>query len=153
VIAVDLKLTRRRSRFLLDADVLSHFWAGNQRVVQRIFEAAAFKIGITSITKAEVLRRRCENLLKAESPAEMLKAQDRLDVTETRLASLLVVPFDTAAAEKLEQLLQVDRLKRIGRADVLIASIAMANDATLVTRNLKHFHQVPRLSVVNWVDE
>jgi len=26
------------------------------------------------------------------------------------------------------------------------------NDATLVTRNLKHFRQVPNLKVENWVD-
>ena len=119
--------------FLLDTDVLSHYWIGNQRVVQRVFEAAAFKVGITSITKAEVLRRRCENLLKAESAVEILKAQSRLDLTETRLARLSVVPFSEPAAERFDRLLQVDRLKRIGRADMLIASIAIANDATLVT--------------------
>ncbi len=63
--------------FLLDTDVLSHFWMGNQRVVQRVFEAASFKLAITSITKAEVIRRRCENLLKAESVPELIRAQER----------------------------------------------------------------------------
>jgi tRNA(fMet)-specific endonuclease VapC len=35
---------------------------------------------------------------------------------------------------------------------VRIASFALANDVTLVTRNLKHFRQVPGLKVENWVD-
>ena len=110
------------------------------------------ELGITSITKAEVLRRRCENLLKADSAEETLKAQRRFDLSEQRLARLVIAPFYHAAAAQLEQLWKVDRLKQIGRADLFIASVALANDATLVTRNLKHFRRVPNLKVVNWVD-
>jgi len=138
--------------YLLDTDTLSHFWTGNPRVVRHVSEIPDGEIGITSITKAEVLRRRCENLLKADDPLEMLKAQERLDKTEVRLTALLILPFDIAAARKFAQLASVDRLKRIGRADLLIASIALGNDATLAARNLKHFRQVPGLRVVNWVD-
>jgi tRNA(fMet)-specific endonuclease VapC len=43
-------------------------------------------------------------------------------------------------------------LNKVGRADLLIASIALANRATLVTRNRRHFEKVPGLMVVNWVD-
>jgi tRNA(fMet)-specific endonuclease VapC len=64
----------------------------------------------------------------------------------------MIVPFDELAVTQLEQLWKVDRLKRIGRADLLIASIALANNATLVTCNTKHFRQVPKLKIVNWVD-
>jgi predicted nucleic acid-binding protein len=44
------------------------------------------------------------------------------------------------------------KLKKIGRSDLLIASITLANDAILVTRNLRHFRQVPHLQAENWVD-
>jgi len=137
---------------LLDTDTLSHLWARHERVVRRLAEADDAEIGTTSITKSEILRRRCENLLKAETAAEILKAQERLDQSQERLSQLLVVPFDEAAAEQFTRLTNVDRLTRIGRADLLIASIALANDATLVTRNLRHFRQIPNLNVVNWVD-
>ena len=40
----------------------------------------------------------------------------------------------------------------MGRADMLVASIALAHRATLVTRNLRHFSKVPDLATVNWVD-
>jgi tRNA(fMet)-specific endonuclease VapC len=43
-------------------------------------------------------------------------------------------------------------LKKLGRADLLIASIALAHGATLVTRNLRHFHQIPGLYTENWAD-
>jgi tRNA(fMet)-specific endonuclease VapC len=137
---------------LLDTDTLSHLWVRHERVVQRAAEVDDTELGITSITKAEILRRRCENLLKADTAEETLKAQQRFDRSERWLARLMIVPFDELAARQPAQLWNVERLKRIGRADLLIASITLANDATLVTRNLKHFRQVPNLEVVNWVD-
>jgi tRNA(fMet)-specific endonuclease VapC len=121
-------------------------------VVQRTAEVGDTEIGITSITKAEILRRRCENLLKAETAEETLKAQQRLDRSEQGLSRLMIAPFDEAAAKQLAYLSKIDRLKRIGRADLLIASIALANDATLVTRNQRHFRQVAGLKLVNWAD-
>jgi tRNA(fMet)-specific endonuclease VapC len=137
---------------LLDSDTLSHLWANHERVVERLRQCEDAEIGTTSITKSEILRTRCENLLKAASGDELLKAQRRLDRSEQKLSELTVAPFDEAASAVLSRLEQVKKLKKIGRADLLIASIALANDATLVTRNLKHFRQVPNLKVENWVD-
>lgn len=137
---------------LFDSDTLSHLWAKHERVVERLRRCEDTEIGTTSITKSEILRTRCENLLKAATPADLVRAQQRLDRSEQKLAELPVAPFDEVAGSQLRQLEQVKALKRIGRADLLIACIALANDATLVTRNLKHFRQVPNLKVENWVD-
>jgi tRNA(fMet)-specific endonuclease VapC len=35
---------------------------------------------------------------------------------------------------------------------MLIASIALGQRATLVTRNLRHFRQIPGLTLENWAD-
>jgi tRNA(fMet)-specific endonuclease VapC len=43
-------------------------------------------------------------------------------------------------------------LRKIGRADLLISSIALTHRAVLVTRNIRHFRQVPDLKLINWVD-
>jgi tRNA(fMet)-specific endonuclease VapC len=138
--------------YLLDSDTLSHLWAHHERVETRLRQVEDAEVGTTSVTKCEILRTRCDNVLKAEDPEQVLKAQQRLDRSERLLAELVVIPFDEAAGEELDQLSKIRKLKRIGRADLLIASIALANDATLVTRNLKHFRQVPGLKVENWVD-
>jgi tRNA(fMet)-specific endonuclease VapC len=40
----------------------------------------------------------------------------------------------------------------MGRSDLLIACICLADGATLVTRNLKDFQGVPDLRLENWAD-
>jgi tRNA(fMet)-specific endonuclease VapC len=109
-------------------------------------------VGITIITKVEVLRGRMDYLLKAETGVELLKAQELLFRTEELLNQLLVVPMSQAASEQFDRLRATPKLRKIGRADLLSASIALANRATLVTRNLRHFRQIPGIRVVNWVD-
>lgn len=37
-------------------------------------------------------------------------------------------------------------------ADILVASIAIANDAILVSRNHKHLARIPKLKLENWQD-
>ncbi|MGH9677814.1 MAG: type II toxin-antitoxin system VapC family toxin, partial [Candidatus Acidiferrum sp.] len=44
------------------------------------------------------------------------------------------------------------KFRKIGRADLLIAAITLANRATLVTRNLRHFRVIGGLRVENWAD-
>ena len=41
---------------------------------------------------------------------------------------------------------------RIGTLDLRIASITLAYDATLLTRNIADFRQVPGLKIENWLD-
>jgi tRNA(fMet)-specific endonuclease VapC len=132
--------------YLLDTDTLTHLHAGNSNVLERLKSVIDIEVGITIITKVEVLRGRIDYLVKAESGASLLKAQELLFRTETLLNELLIIPIDRSAS------IEFDRLREIGRADLLIASITLANRATLVTRNLRHFKQIPGLKLENWVD-
>jgi tRNA(fMet)-specific endonuclease VapC len=137
---------------LLDTDTLTHLHAGHLRVVQRLHTLDDPHVGITIITKIEILRGRYDTVLKAATGSELLRAQDRLARTESLLSRLLIMPFDEASAAQFDQLRQRRGRRQIGRADVLIASIVLAHHATLVTRNVRHFQQIAGLTVVNWVD-
>jgi tRNA(fMet)-specific endonuclease VapC len=66
-----------------------------------------------------------------------------------RFTILAIVP---AAAAEFDVLRQNKKLKKIGRGDLLIAALTLANRATLVTRNRKDFGQVPGLKVEDWAD-
>lgn len=137
---------------LLDTDTLTYLHAGHLRVVRHLRELDDPDVGTTIITKIELLRGRFEFLLKAASGTDLLRAQQWLVRTEDLLAQILIVPMDEAAAFEFYRLRAARRLRKIGRADLLIASIALAHRATLGTRNVRHFEQIPRLIVTNWVD-
>ena len=136
---------------LLDTDTLTLHQAGHLKVTQRISTASEVP-KITLVTQIEVLRGRYDAVLKAEDGARLLHAQQSLIRTVSHLALFEVVPFDETAATEFDRLRQTKGLKKIGRGDILIAGIALANKATLVTRNLKDFRLVPGLQVENWAD-
>jgi tRNA(fMet)-specific endonuclease VapC len=138
---------------VLDTDTLTHLYAGHPRVVEHLQTLDDPVVGTTIITRIEVLRGRFDFVLKAETGAELLRAQQLLVRSEELLSQLLVVPIDESAAIQFERLRATKGLKKIGRADLLVASIALSQHATLVTRNLRHFRQVPGLSLANWVDD
>ena len=138
--------------YLLDTDTLTHLYHGNANVVKHLTTVEDSEVGITIITKVEVLRGRIDYLLKAETGANLLKAQELLFRTEKLLNQLLIVPISQATASEFDRLRAVSKYRKIGRADLLIASITLANRATLITRNQRHFQQIPSLRVENWVD-
>lgn len=63
-----------------------------------------------------------------------------------------VILIDPDAANQFDRLQGISKFRKIGRADLLIASIVLADQATLVTRNLRHFRQITHLFLENWVD-
>lgn len=137
---------------LLDTDTLTHLHAGHPQVALRLRNCADPDVATTVISKIEMLRGRMDFLLKAENQERLLRAQQLLNQTEILLEQIPIVGFDAKAAGIFDELRTRPALRKIGRADLLIASIVLANRATLVTRNLKHFNQFPKLRVVNWVD-
>jgi tRNA(fMet)-specific endonuclease VapC len=137
--------------YLLDTDTLSALHKDDPRVVARVARADA-KVATTIVTRIEILRGRIEFVRKAASGAEVLRAQQWLNRSEELLALLEIIPFDAAAAKLFDGLRAAPGLGKIGRADLLIASIAFVQRATLVKRNLRDFQAIPRLSIQNWME-
>jgi len=65
-------------------------------------------------------------------------------------ANWRIMAFDEAAANEFVRL-RKERI-RIGTHDLKIASIALVNDATLLSANLRDFEQVPGLRVEDWLE-
>jgi tRNA(fMet)-specific endonuclease VapC len=134
---------------LLDTDMLTLLYATHPRVQER-FDPA--RVATTAISRIEILQGRFASIMKAADGQQLLRAFAWLQRSEELLRQITILPIGEAAAARFEQLRQNKKLKKIGRADLLIASIALAHGATVVTRNLRHFRQVPGLRVENWVD-
>ncbi len=138
--------------YILDSDIVSLVQAGHPRVGERRGRVDPAEIATTIITRIEVLKARFEHVLKADTGAELQRAQRWLVRSEELLSQIAVLPVNAAAAAEFDRLRQVRTLRRIGRADLLIACIALSRRATLVTRNLRHFRGIPDLHVENWAD-
>jgi tRNA(fMet)-specific endonuclease VapC len=137
---------------ILDTDTLSRLHAGDMRVQDHKERYDPAEVVTTVITRIEILRGRFEFVLKATDGDQLRKAQDWLRRSEELLSRISIVPLDATAANQFDNLRQNKKLRKIGRADLLIAAVTLAHEATLVTRNLKHFRQVPGLQVENWAD-
>ncbi len=137
--------------FILDTDTFSLVFRGQDRVTAHVAaaEAAGETVAISAVTRAEVLKGRIEYLLKAADKSHWLRAYDLLVRTEERLAKVEIVPVTEAAADHFDRPRSVKKRKK-SHADLLIACIALAHDATLVTRNVKDFQNVPNLRLENW---
>jgi tRNA(fMet)-specific endonuclease VapC len=137
---------------VLDTDTLTFFFRNHPGVVERM-RAVTDEIAITIISQIETLRGRFDTLMKAADGAALQRGQQRLDEAERHLARIpKVLPIDADASVEFDRLRQIKKLKKIGRGDLLIAAIALAHRATLLSRNVKDFRQVPSLRVENWID-
>lgn len=136
---------------LLDTDSLSLLMNGHARLAERVRNSKE-TVAIPIITRIEVLHGRFASIITAADGQQLVLAQEWLDRNEAYMETLDVIPVDAASADRFDELRAQKKLKKIGRADLLIAAIALARKATLVTRNLRHFRQVPGLNAQNWAD-
>ena len=85
---------------------------------------------------------------RAKSEQDAARGFSRLSEAITFYQSVRVLAYDDADVDIYVGLRQ--QKIRIGTQDLRIAAIAMAHHAIVVTRNLRDFHQVPLLSVIDW---
>ena len=111
-------------------------------LVERLRQRAPSEMRLCSVVKAELL-------FGARHSA---RVNDNLRLLDRFFGTFRSLPFDDVAAEQygairhdLEQ-----RGEPIGANDLLIASIALAAQATLVTANVDEFALVIGLQVENW---
>jgi tRNA(fMet)-specific endonuclease VapC len=139
--------------YLLDTNILSELIKANPEIVQRFEEVEETdEVTTTTISRFEILRGRYSSILTAGDKAQLILAQRRLQEDEEWLAEIRILPLTVLGADHFERLLTIKKLKKIGRPDLLIACIALANEATLVTRNTKDFTSVPSLKLENWAE-
>lgn len=128
--------------YMLDTNTLSYFFRGEGRIAEHLARVSPSDIGIPAIVLFEIeagiarshdAPRRRAQLDDAVSTIEILSFGRK----EARSAARIRAELDAAG-------------KPIGPYDVLIAGTALANGATLVTRNEREFQRVSGLAVENW---
>jgi len=139
---------------LLDTDHLSVFTderdARHGPLYMRM-EAATEPITCPIVSVEEVFRGWLALINRLRDVHRQLPAYVRLGQFLTLLGDWEIVPFDGRAADQFVSLRR--RRIRIGAMDLKIASIALVNDALLVTANLRDFSLVPGLRCENWLQQ
>lgn len=105
---------------------------------------------MTIVSVEEQLRGWLAELHRARQPHQQIMTYRRLRERVEFFSSWLVLDWDTQAAD-----LFVKHRKqgiRIGTQDLKIACITTVHGATLLTRNVADFRNVPELVVENWLD-
>ena len=136
---------------VLDTDHLVELDRGSSQgaALQRKLEDAGDAVATTIISAEEQFRGWLAQIHRQRDPYAQIAAYQRLQRRIAFFAAWHVLPWDTDAADILQGLRR--QRVRIGTMDLKIASIVLAHDATLLSRNLRDFQQVPNLRVENWL--
>lgn len=136
---------------LLDTDhltLLERGGVGSVPLQERLEQIPVSEIATTIITYEEQMRGWLARAAQAQTIERMLTVYARLQTHVETFKRIPIVPFEERAAAEFARLRQA-RL-RLGTMDLKIAAIALANDATLLSRNLSDFLKVPGLRVEDW---
>ena len=137
--------------YLLDTDMFTLAYYSKRGVRERIeIEQSLNTVAISIVTWAEVIRGRCNAILKAADEKSLISAQDGLRSTEEYMKQFRIVPFDSNAGKELVRLRKLKLPGKPGLADLMHASVSHSQRATLVTRNTKDFAGIPGLKLENW---
>ena len=131
-------------KYLLDTDTLIYVFKRAGNCLARLNPQKDSDVAISTISlfELEYGMGKSDNRIKMDSYVLSLCRR------------YAVLGFDRAAsvqAGAMRALLHT-RGTPIGPYDVQIAGIALANNLTVVTRNVREFSKVPQLKVENWYD-
>ena len=128
---------------LVDTDILSFYFKGEQRVVDHFNEyLKEFDvINISIITYYEIL-----------GGLKFKKAERQIKEFEEFVNNNTIIHISEESA-KISGDVYADLRQKgitIGTSDILIAGIAIENELTLITNNERHYDSVRELRIENW---
>jgi tRNA(fMet)-specific endonuclease VapC len=132
---------------IFDTDHLSLYGRANLSLITRL-EENQIQLATTAINVEEQLRGRLAQIAEIKDGENQSIAYKHLTDTMLMLSEFDILPYD-AKAREIYQSLKAQRI-RIGTQDMRIASIVLANDGILLTRNRKDFEKIPKLIIEDW---
>ena len=126
-------------KYLIDSDILIYFLKGKKEVVEKLSQIPIDDLYISRINYTELIY----------GAYNSSKINQNLKVIEPFLESFKILEFTQASS--LIFAIEKARLKKNGNIiadmDLMIASIAIENDCTLISNNIKHFDRIKNLEL------
>ena len=132
--------------FVLDTDHVTEYQRGKSLAAQRLkqrLDSATEPYSTTIITVEENMRGWMAAIRRINDPREQIVVYSRFQRLFNFYATWNVLEWDAASVNEYESLRTAG--VRVGTMDMKIASIVLANDATLLTRNTNDFNRIPGL--------
>ncbi len=137
---------------VLDTDHLAEFQRGTSVEARRLKERldrATEPYATTIVTVEEIMRGWMAAIRRTEDSRRQINAYAKLQQLFRFFATWNVLEWNEAAVNEYDSL---KRAKiRIGTMDLKIASITLAGNATLLTRNMNDFGRVRGLRFEDWL--
>lgn len=137
---------------ILDTDHLTVIERGAEpgysNLLARLKSFSEADVRTTIVSFEEQMRGWLSLISRAKNKKQEISAYERLHSLLMFFSQIPVMKYDGEAAEEFSRLRHL-RL-RVGPMDLKIASIAISNNAVLLSRNLKDFTRVPILDVYDW---
>ena len=128
--------------YLLDTDIIIDFFNNDNSIIKNIEKRANLSIYVSSLTLCELYRGA---FLSANPEVEEKNILDLLASTEfvsINKEACKIFGKNNAYLSKIGKITQ--------EIDLMISSIAISKDLVLVTRNKKHFENIPGLKIEQW---
>lgn len=137
---------------ILDTDHMTVLERGGMAAYSlelRLAQVPPGEIATTIIAYEEQMHGWLSQAAEANTnPQKIAAAYEFLHLHIETYRTARIFGFDHHASAEFERLRQVGI--RIATKDLRIAAICISLEATLLTRNLKHFRQVPGLNAEDW---
>ncbi|MFN0145400.1 MAG: PIN domain-containing protein [Dehalococcoidia bacterium] len=127
---------------ILDTDTDVEVLRGNPRVRARQDDVTG-RMATTIVSAAELHYGASKSTAPELEHDRVVRFLESIEVIGLNLSSARVFGDLKASLEQQGQ--------RLADADLLIAAICLANNATLVTGNRRHFDRVPGLVLEDWI--
>jgi len=118
------------------------------RIRDRLRAVAQDEIATTIVCYEEQTRGWMARLASSTQPERQMNDYAELKQLLNNYCRIAVVQFDEKAVAEFKRLRQAGI--RLGTMDLKIAAIALANNATVITRNTLDFSRVPNLKFEDW---
>ena len=133
--------------YILDTDHLSLYGRNHPTIIAKLLSNQV-QLTTTAINVEEQLRGRLAQVAEAKNTNNLSNAYQRLTETVLLLLEFNTLQYDTTSSE-IYQKFKIQRI-RVGTQDLRIASIAIANNGILLTRNRQDFEKIPGLIMQDW---
>jgi tRNA(fMet)-specific endonuclease VapC len=135
----------------LDADILSDLMRGRDDYVQRVGKIPSDERYIPIVVIEETMRGPLNAIRRSESGKSKQRLASAYAYFEETVKDLRNVPILSLSTQAENQVTAWRQQGfRTGTRDLRIAAIAVAHSARLITRNRRHFEQLPGLDVEFW---